>query len=205
LLITAMYSRLQQVVAKIDFASISDERKELLSELRIFIQEKKSEGLSIQLNFVCTHNSRRSQLAQIWAAVAAQYYRVNVNAFSSGVEVTRFNEAAVNSLKQFGFEISADGKENPQYEVRFGDDITPVISFSKLIDHPINPSDNFAAIMTCTDADENCPIVFGCDKRISLPYEDPKKFDGTPLETAMYDYRSFQIATELFYVFSLIR
>jgi arsenate reductase len=45
------------------------------------------------------------------------------------------------------------------------------------------------------------PFIPGADKRISLPYEDPKSYDNTADEGKMYDERSIQIATEMKYIF----
>ncbi len=54
--------------------------------------------------------------------------------------------------------------------------------------------------MTCSDADENCPIIHGADFRVSLPYIDSKAMDNTPGETKAYDERCQQIATEMIYL-----
>jgi hypothetical protein len=59
--------------------------------------------------------------------------------------------------------------------------------------------------MTCTSADESCPVVLGAAKRVATPYDDPKAFDGTADEAKMYDERCKQIATETFYVFSKLK
>ena len=58
--------------------------------------------------------------------------------------------------------------------------------------------------MTCDHASENCPIVPGAEKRISITYLDPKISDGTPEQKAVYEERSLQIATEMKYVFSQV-
>lgn len=200
-----MYFKLEQVIDQINFEEISTERKDSLHVLIDYIQKNKKQGSPIRLNFVCTHNSRRSQFSQIWAAVAAAHFQVAIESFSSGVEVTEFNENAVASLTRFGFKIDGNDSENPLYQIQYGEEFPAIEAFSKLLEDTVNPSENFAAIMTCTHADENCPFVPGCAQRISLPFDDPKTYDGTPLESAMYDYRSFQIATEMFYVFSRIQ
>ncbi|MFT5819455.1 MAG: arsenate reductase [Crocinitomix sp.] len=199
-----MYHLLKQVVEKINFDEISDVRKGELNLLIDFVQWKKNKGDAIQLNFICTHNSRRSQFSQIWAKVAADYYNVSIESYSSGVEVTELNRRAVQSLKRFGFDVNSTGNDNPHYTIDYGAAGPSIVAFSKLIEDSTNPTENFAAIMTCSHADENCPIVVGCEQRIPLCYDDPKAFDDTPLELSMYDYRSFQIATELFYAFSKI-
>jgi protein-tyrosine-phosphatase len=188
-----------------DYATISNERKEKLEKLSDYIREKSSNNEIIQLNFICTHNSRRSHVAQIWAAVAAEYYGIsNVVTFSGGTEATAFNINAVNSMRRSGFDINIekDGK-NPVYKVSFGNESNIITAFSKVYDK-FNPSVNFAAIMVCSDADEACPYVPGTDARFALPFEDPKPFDGTDLETQKYDERTRQIATEIMYVFSKI-
>ncbi len=200
-----MFTRIQHVIDKMDYATISADRKTELSQLSRFIQDKKNKQEPVLLNFICTHNSRRSQFAQLWAQVAADYYGVAAESYSGGVEETAFNERAVASLRGFGFEISGSEHGNPRYEVNWKDGSQPLVMFSKLYDDPQNPTSGFAAVMTCSHADENCPYVAGCEQRIPIRYEDPKNFDDTPLERAFYDYRSFEIGTELFYVFSTIR
>lgn len=199
-----MFKDIQQVINKMDFNSISESRKNELAVLTKFIQEKKDKNLPVLLNFICTHNSRRSQFSQIWAEVAANYYSITAKSYSGGVEETAFNERAVDSLKRFGFKVEKEGEENPKYFVQWDVNSEPLVMFSKIYDDSINPSSGFAAIMTCSHADENCPFVAGCEKRIPIRYEDPKYFDDTPLESALYDYRSFEIATELFYTFSKV-
>jgi arsenate reductase len=199
-----MYSIIEQVIAKINFDSILAERKTELEVLSNFIRQKRLAKETVNLNFICTHNSRRSQFSQIWAQVAAHYFKIPIHAYSGGVEVTAFNERAVESLKRFGFQINSSGAHNPQYSVSYSQSVEPIIAFSKLLEDASNPTNNLAAIMTCSHADDNCPFVIGSEQRIPIRYEDPKYFDDSPLESAMYDTRSFQIASELFYVFSIL-
>lgn len=199
-----MFSKIQQVIDKMEFNSISESRKNELDVLSQFIQAKKDKNFPVLLNFICTHNSRRSQFSQVWAQVASEYYNIPVQSFSGGVEETAFNERAVASLERFGFKVEKSGIDNPKFEVRWSENCKPLVMYSKLYDDSNNPSSEFAAIMTCSHADENCPFVAGCEKRIPIRYEDPKNYDDTPLEMAFYDYRSFEIATELFYIFSKI-
>ena len=200
-----MFVRIQQVIDKMDFNSINENRKMELDVLTQFIQEKRTQNLPVLLNFICTHNSRRSQFSQLWGQVASDYYGIPAQSFSGGVEETAFNERAVESIKRFGFEVTKKGEGNPKYEVQWNQKSKPLVMYSKMYDNVINPTSGFAAIMTCSHADENCPVVSGCDKRIPIRYEDPKNFDDTPLESAFYDYRSFEIATELFYIFSKVK
>lgn len=200
-----MYHLLNQVVEKINCDEITNARRAELKLLVDFVQGKKDEGNEVHLNFICTHNSRRSQFSQIWAKVAADYYNIAIQSYSSGVEVTALNPRVVLSLERFGFNVDGGGDDNPHYTIDYDPAQQSITAFSKLIEDPTNPTENFAAIMTCSHADENCPIVVGCEERIPLRYDDPKAFDDSPLESGMYDYRSFQIATELFHVFSSIK
>lgn len=188
-----------------NFNSIPEARKVLLAKLGHYIQSRLDQELTINLVYVCTHNSRRSHFGQVWAAVAAEYYNIpNVKTFSGGTETTAFNPNAIEALRSTGFEISVleDGT-NPVYKVCFGDDAS-TLCFSKVYDDHRNPDSGFAAIMTCSDAEENCPFIPGADLRIATTYEDPKAFDGTPLQNEKYLERSNQIALECLYVFSLI-
>jgi arsenate reductase len=190
-----------------EFNQISAERIELLNELTQFVQHKVKAGQKVYLNFICTHNSRRRHLSQIWAQAAAYYYGVpGVECFSGGTEATAFNPRAVKAMQEAGFNISItkDG-DNPVYEVRFAADATPIVAFSKKYDDPFNHNKDFAAIMTCSHADENCPLVLGASGRIALTYDDPKEFDGTPLEAAKYSERVHQIGREILYAFSQVK
>ncbi|MFT6323302.1 MAG: arsenate reductase [Halieaceae bacterium] len=185
--------------------AIPKERIEILQTLIDYIQAKKEAKAPIRLNFICTHNSRRSQFSQVWAAVAAHAFGIETTCLSGGVEVTEFNSRAVDSLKRMGFVISSSGTQNPKYAVEYALRVDTLTMFSKRYDDTVNQVENFAAIMTCDHADENCPFIPGSEQRISVQYIDPKAFDNTLEEVARYDERSFQIASEMFYVFSKIK
>lgn len=189
-----------------EFNSISEDRKNRLGRLANFVQSSLQESGTCSLNFICTHNSRRSHLSQIWASTAASYYGIDgVVTYSGGTEATAFNPRAVSALRNIGFEINHPEGENPKYEVQFASNIPALICFSKTFDDPINPSADFAAIMTCSEADANCPFIPGAKMRLPLTYEDPKVADGTPGERAKYAERTFQIGTELLYAFALLK
>ena len=200
-----MNSTLKQLIDLAESEPISEARKSTLLPLIEYIQNKVSKRKPVYLNFICTHNSRRSQFSQIWAQVAAAQHGLQVYCYSGGVEVTAFNPRAAASAERFGFEISKEGNDNPCYQLKFSDEYPPINAFSKLFDSESNPKQDFAAVMTCSHADENCPFIPGTELRISLTYEDPKKFDDTILESSMYDARSIQIASEMFHVFSQIK
>lgn len=198
-----MYPELEKYIQSTleEVQRISSERESILTDLVNYVKQSSN----VKLNFICTHNSRRSHLSQVWAQVAANYFGVNVSTFSGGTEATAFNVNAVEALRGAGFQIANPGGENPRYEVSFSEDESPMICYSKTFDDEINPKEEFAAIMTCSEADAECPIVFGADVRIKLFYEDPKVSDGTTEQTAVYSERCKQIATEMIYVFSQIK
>lgn len=189
-----------------DFKSISNERKEILSQLTEFIKARIQTGDSINLHFICTHNSRRSHISQLWAQAAALYYNIeNVRCFSGGTEATAFNPRAVKAMQEVGFAISQTTQgANPVYSVVFSADAIPVIAFSKQYDDAVNPDKNFAAVMTCSHADENCPLILGASARIALTYNDPKDSDGTPKEADVYRERVLEIGREILYAFSKV-
>jgi len=190
-----------------EFSSISEERKLLLSKLSNYISEKSKADEVINLVYICTHNSRRSHFGQVWAHIASRYFDVkNVFTFSGGTEATAFNINAINALKRVGFEISSEDSisSNPRYHLRFDDSEAPIICFSKVYNHAENPSSAFAAIMTCSDAEQNCPFIPGVELRIGTTYDDPKAFDNSPEQDERYSERCAQIAREILYVFSLI-
>jgi protein-tyrosine phosphatase/arsenate reductase len=188
------------------FDTIPPERKQILNKLSAYIQAKKDNSESIQLVYICTHNSRRSHFGQIWAAVAATYYHIhNVSTFSGGTEVSAFNIHAINSLKRTGFVVADNGQiVNPKYIVQYGENLKTVC-FSKVYNDAANPQQHFVAIMTCSDAEHNCPFIPGVELRIGTTYKDPKAADDTLLQDTTYDERSGQIALECLYVFSLVK
>lgn len=187
-----------------EFDQIPGDRKEILKELSTFIKEKIKARQKIELTFICTHNSRRSHISQIWAQAAAAYYGIDdVFSYSGGTESTAFNPRAVKAMEEIGFKIlKTTNTDNPIYEIYYSNDFKPVISFSKKYDDAFNPQQNFVAVMTCSHADENCPLVLGAAKRISLNYDDPKDFDGTTQESAKYSERVHEIGREILFIFS---
>ncbi|WP_186757994.1 low molecular weight phosphatase family protein [Echinicola salinicaeni] len=201
----SIFPTLLSKIDKIRSSSPSEDRKKELNELIEYIQQSKDKDQIAQLNFICTHNSRRSQLGQIWSQLAAYYYNIPAQCYSGGTEITAFNWRAVKAVETAGFKISKLGNENPLYEIFFGEGIPSFKAFSKLYDDMNNPKNDFSAIMTCSHADQNCPHIPGATKRIPIRYEDPKAFDDTELEEEKYTERSDQIAMEMFYVFSKIK
>jgi arsenate reductase len=197
-----MLAQLENKLDEIFALAISEERKKNLQVLIEYIQTKRKKEEPIRLNFICTHNSRRSQFAQIWAQTAADIYGIPAQCYSGGVEVTAFNERAVASIERFGFKVAKRGHSNPIYFLYHTQDSQPIIAFSKVFDDETSAKKGFAAIMTCSHADENCPFIPGAEARIPVRYDDPKAFDDTEQESDKYDERSMQIASEMFYVFA---
>ena len=198
------YPALANTIANLPFAAISTERLQLLDEMAVYLQQKISNRKEIRLNFICTHNSRRSQFSQIWAQTAAAYYGIEAYCYSGGVEVTAFNPRAVAAIQRDGFKVVKKEGENPLYFVFYSEEEDPIVTFSKVVEDAVNATKEFAAVMTCDHADENCPFIPGAEKRFPLRFEDPKAFDDSPLEEKMYSERSHQIGAELFYLFEKV-
>jgi arsenate reductase len=201
---TSLFPSLQSFIEGLDLSSISNERKNVLTPLATYISERLKSKENININFICTHNSRRSHLGQIWAQTMASYFSLpQVKCYSGGTEATAVYPQITETLAHVGFSIDtlSEGK-NPVYAVKHGNSELPNIAFSKKYDHPFNPTNNFAAALTCSQADQDCPLIFGAEARFALDYKDPKEFDNTPMKTEKYQERSTQIATEMFFVFS---
>jgi arsenate reductase len=202
-----MNPNLKQTIVHIQNQLISEERKMVLQPLIDYIQAKVNQNKYIRLNFICTHNSRRSHLSQIWAQTMAFHFKIkNVFCYSGGTEATVMFPKVVETLTNQGFQIKKLSQEqNPVYSVKFDKNQHPVICFSKTYFDDFNPKTNFGAIMTCNNADEGCPMVFGAEARFPIKYDDPKAFDGTELMDTKYAERSLEIAAEMHYVFSKIK
>jgi len=202
-----LFKEINKTISSLENVQITNERKEELKPFIDFIQEKASNNKNVNLNFICTHNSRRSHLSQVWAQVAAYYYNVkNVYCYSGGTEATALFPMAAQTLTSAGFQIVKLSEEsNPVYSIKYAENEHPIIGFSKTYNNHFNPKSEFAAIMTCNNADVNCPFIAGADKRIPIKYDDPKAFDNTPQQEEKYDERSNQIASEMLFVFSQIK
>lgn len=183
---------------------ITAERKLILQSLINFIQDKVARQQEIRLNFICTHNSRRSHLSQVWGQVMAYNFELkNLFCYSGGTEATALFPKVAETLQKSGLFIqNLSNQENPVYGIKYTANQHPIIGFSKKYDDAFNPTSNFAAIMTCSQADAGCPFIPGAEKRIPITFEDPKAFDNSPEQDAKYMERNLQIATEMYYIFS---
>jgi arsenate reductase len=201
-----MFNNLSKTIAIVEEIPVSIERQAILQPLVDYIQDKVNHQEEIRLNFICTHNSRRSHLSQIWAQTMAYHFQIqNVFCYSGGTEATAMFPKVGETLTNQGFDIQKiSDTSNPVYEVKFDNNQHPIICFSKTYFDEFNPKTNFSAIMTCNNADEGCPMVFGAESRFPIKYEDPKAFDGTELMNEKYAERSLQIASEMYFVFSQI-
>ncbi len=186
------------------FGEITDERVLELNGLASVIRKQQSKVDAASLTFICTHNSRRSQLAELWMRIATQYYgHPEIACFSGGTEATAFNHRMVTALETCGFKMikKEDGK-NPAYQGKLDHYGNGQLMFSKKFDDPFNPATDFIAVMVCSHADQNCPMVSGATQRISLPYLDPKAFDNTDQESQAYQDKVMEIGREMLYVAS---
>ncbi|REJ98509.1 MAG: protein-tyrosine-phosphatase [Planctomycetota bacterium] len=188
------------VVDSID--SLPAERKDKLSRVAEYIAARVADGETAKLVFICTHNSRRSHLSQIWCQTAAAYYGVpRVATYSGGTEATACNIRTIRALRRAGLSAVASTEgENPVYLVQYSELRPPIRAYSKVYSQEGNPTSEFAAMMCCSDADRECPDVAGADGRFPLHYEDPKVADNTPEEAQRYDERSLEIAREMFFL-----
>jgi arsenate reductase len=202
-----LFTEIKNTIASFDFNQIPEERKTILQPLVDYIQNKVNNKQPIRLNLICTHNSRRSHLSQVWAQTAAANYKIqNVSCYSGGTEATALFPMVAETLQYSGFKVKAISEgQNPVYSIKFASNELPVIGFSKTYDDDFNPQSEFVAIMTCSQADGGCPFISGAEKRIPITFEDPKVSDGTPKQKKVYLERSLQIGTEMFYVFSQIK
>lgn len=202
-----MLENLSKTIEIVKEIPVSNKRKDVLNPLVEYIQSKKNADEEIRLNFICTHNSRRSHLSQIWAQTMAFHFQIkNVFCYSGGTEATAMFPKVGETLSNQGFQIQKVSEtENPVYIIKFDDNQHPIICFSKTYFDDFNPKSKFGAIMTCSNADEGCPMVFGAEARFPIKYDDPKAFDGTEKMNEKYTERSLQIASEMYFVFSQLK
>jgi hypothetical protein len=204
-LLPALRPYVEEVAGEV--GTISPERKEVLNTIAADVTARLEAGKSADLTFICTHNSRRSHMSQIWAATAAYYYGIdNVHTFSGGTQATACNCRTVAAMRRVGFDIEdATSGDNPIYLVRYATDKPVIRAYSKLYNADGNPKSDFIALMTCSVADKSCPVVQGAVSRYAIHYVDPRLCDDTPTETTAYNERCREIAREMFYIMSEVR
>ena len=206
----AMNETLQNRIKKFESEQllIPADRKaelELLSEA-LATQLRKNKKSSV--TFICTHNSRRSQLGQALLQVLSMHLGIaGIRTYSGGTETTAFNIRMVNAMKEAGFVIKNKQEgNNPVYQVGIADGVfLDGDYYSKKFTDPANPSKKFIAVMVCGEADEACPLVPGAAHRISLPYVDPRLQDGTVNESKAYQDKIDEMGRELFYVLLMVK
>jgi arsenate reductase len=204
-LLPPLQSYTDQVAGELD--TISDQRKIVLREIATTMATRLEQGQDANVTFICTHNSRRSHMSQIWAQTAAYYYGLDrVHAYSGGTQQTCCNPRTITAMRRAGFTIEdATAGDNPLYLVRYADDRPPVRAYSKLYNTDDNPKEGFIALMTCSSADKSCPVVRGAVARYAIHYADPRLCDDTPTETTAYNERCREIAREMFFIMSEVR
>lgn len=201
-----MFEKLEKYIQKatLESGKLPESRVAILDQLAGQIRQKLPD--QVNLIFICTHNSRRSHFGQVWAQVAAANFEIhNIATFSGGTEATALNPNAAAAFSRSGLQLEIPSTENPVHEISYSSEDSPIKAWSKAYSDATNPQKDFIAVMTCSDADEGCPVIFGANYRVSLLYEDPKISDGTALQDSTYDERCFQIASEMFYLMSSVK
>lgn len=178
---------------------------ELLQKMATAIRAEIDQNGSTALNFICTENSRRSHISQLWAAVMAHHFNLPIKTFSGGTKATAINPRTVAAMQRAGFDLTAGEGENPKHQFTFAEGAAPIVAFSKVFDAPENPQKDFFALMVCGHADANCPFIPTAKQRFAFTFDDPKVNDDTPLEAATYDERVAEIGTQVFELFRLIK
>ena len=205
-----MFSSLQKLCQRLSDSptSIEESRKVPLRKLANYLVHHLEKDQTTKVIVICTHNSRRSHMGQLALELAADYYgHPSIETFSGGTEATQFNGNALNALQEEGFKIDSPSKpqKNKKYQITWKEKMSPYIAFSKVYDDLPNPTRDFVAVMVCSEADEACPMVLGASQRISLPYEDPKAFDGSPEVLDKYKETFHQILREMLFVVNQAR
>lgn len=199
-----MKQQISDLVSKLvsTFDLISSERKALLEQCAASIASQLKEKQSSDIIVICTHNSRRSQLAEVWISIAAQHFGVKgIRPFSGGSEATAFNHRMVNALLRTGLQFQLlEAGENPVYRINIDKSHTQKHYFSKQYSHHYNPQTGFIAILVCDSADAACPTVFGAEHRYFIPFVDPKHADDSHEESSVYDDKVLEEGREMLYM-----
>jgi arsenate reductase len=108
--------------------------------------------------FLCTHNSARSQMAEVLLRHLAGD---RFEAMSAGTEATQVRPLALRAMREIGVDIS--GQESKTLE--------------RYLQEPFD-----CVITVCDDANEACPFFPGAQSRLHWSFEDPSKAEGSEEE-----------------------
>lgn len=151
------------------------------------------------VKFICTHNSRRSQLAEFMLDVLAREKKLRIVALSAGTVATAFEPRMVKAIMAEGFELLEYGqKPNPLYIYRI--EIDDLYYYSKKYDDKLLDAGESTIVTVCSEAETDCPVIPGTGQRIHLPYDDPKAHDNTAKEAEAYESKVMEIGLEMNYV-----
>lgn len=186
---------------------ITNERESLLFDIADTIVDEYTDRDKLNINFICTHNSRRSQIAQVWAFVASEYFGLpNMYIYSGGTETTSFHRNTVRTLQKVGFDFNVIdfSHQNPKYLISYKETKKSILGFSKTFDDHNNQFP-YIAVTTCDDANEKCPFIPDAIAKFHLPFGDPKHADNTPSTNEVYLNTNQQIAAEIFIIFEEVK
>ena len=196
-----VHENIKEFILKLNENSISKKRLKILDKIINELNKNTLKNNYPKIIFICTHNSRRSQLAEIWSHTFSFIFKKKNKIFSAGTSKEEFNIRAINVLEKIGFKIKEEGKK---YIFNFSENCNSIHMYSKDISE-LNLKNHFITIMTCADSDKNCPAIPNALARILLSYKDPKSFDNSKQETNKYIATSKKIALELFYLFKNLK
>src|SRR5690625_5796744 len=125
-----MYTKLKEYISERlqGFDTIPEERKRTLQDVAGFISKDLYGKGTVKLNYICTHNSRRSHLAQIWTQTAASHFGIDgVETYYGGTVATAFNPRTVAAIERACFGVNNPCGDHPRVVVQFSDNAIPKI------------------------------------------------------------------------------
>ena len=195
-----------KIILKNIDTGIEKNRKDKLVKLAQVIKRNREQQNIVKVIFICTHNSRRSQFSQVWAYISSLYFKLDfLEFFSGGTEVDSVNLNVINALSNSGLKIEKKQTGDEVYLLKSSKRDKGINLYSKEYSCKSNPPKHFIAIMTCSDADQMCPVIKGADKKVFLPYPDPRTSEKTGLEKKTYGHINAVVAKEMFYLMKQLK
>ncbi|MFD1294284.1 hypothetical protein ACFQ5N_10590 [Lutibacter holmesii] len=177
---------------------ISENKLVLLESIATAIVQTLKQNKTVNLNYISTNNSQRSQISQVWSTYAAHYFKLsNINSFSGGTNVTSFHRKTVKTLQKVGFtfKIIEFSHQNPTYAIGYHNYIKPILVFSKLYNHDLNPSPFFAITNNAFE------IIPEAIQQFEMPFNNINNFEHSINKAEEYAALNKQIAGEIHFIF----
>jgi hypothetical protein len=167
-----LYPELDNFFKSVKSMPVPDDHKSSLDNLTSYLVSSAIGNKEVFVVYSCTDNSFRSLAAQIFTQTLTGVYKYKkVKVYSCGMEKGSISSDLMSLLTGAGYKVTA--KDNGTVEVKFSEDLSPILVTTTKAGDPALPKGNFLSMTLCS-ADENCSAPGGAAFKYALDFKNPK-------------------------------